>query len=338
MDAYAWHRIATAPEPEPPKRQQQLRELSRSLASTLLPNPYSGPVTSGLTELVNDNMVRPPGSMTIPAVTGPFAAGKTTAVLSWAKRRYREWCPNLDPQALPHWRPDPGLEADFVPVVYLSLVSAAGIKELNSQILTFFGYPSEGTARVTTVRVNQALRRHGVRLLILDDAHMLRLTDRTSRQVLDYLKVINSELGFLQATMLLVCPSEDSTPVLGDPQIRARLRQFDLTPLDISSMHGRQLWQQLLHSAETLLLPHLPRARPGVLTSTHAALMWRRTQGYVGDATRLATAATLRAVAEGTNTITRDQINAVDLSQRAHDAEALLSRRTRANADVARSA
>ncbi|GAA3877743.1 hypothetical protein GCM10022275_27880 [Tessaracoccus defluvii] len=43
----------------------------------------------------------------------------------------------------------------------------------------------EGIARVTSARVNTALRRHGVRLLIVDDVHMLRLTERSGRQVLD---------------------------------------------------------------------------------------------------------------------------------------------------------
>lgn len=59
----------------------------------------------------------------------------------------------------------------------------------------------------------------------------------------------------------------------------------------------------------------------------HAGLIWRRSQGYVGDTARLLAAATHEAGLDGTFALTPDHLRAPMLSSRAHGAELRLSPR-----------
>lgn len=337
MDVGQWHALAfndaaELPAPSPdlssrdePVRQAAIDELELALMGAVLPFPPAITVGSELTRLVRANEVRPAGSKTIAGLSAPFSAGKSTAVTNWAFQHYREWvgqCTVLPPT----WQPEPGMKARLVPVVYLSLLSSAGVKELNAQILSFLGYPGEGIARVTSARVITAMRRHGVKLLIVDDVHMLRLGDRSSRLVLDYLKTLNSELGFLHGTMVFVGPNLEAAEIFEDPQIRGRLRILNLEPAEIASEHGRRAWQQFLHGCEEILLPYLGRAEPGTFSSKHAAYIWHRTQGFVGDTGALLTGAIISCLRRGGRTITREDLVDIELSARALDAQLELER------------
>lgn len=341
MDATQWHELANsirpAPPPVPPdlsSRDEQSRtsaidELELSLESLVLTSVEAVQVSRALTHLVSANTRRMAGSKTIAGITAPFSAGKTTLITEWAYELHREWVEGASNHSYPTWCPEPGITARLVPVVYLSLISSAGVKELNAQILTFLGYPGEGIARVTSGRVNTALRRHGVRLLIFDDAHMLRLDDKSSRLVLDYLKTLNSELGFLHGTMIFVGPELEQTAIFEDPQIRGRLRAFRLDPQEIGSEDGRRNWQHLLKQCEGILLPYLHGSSEGVFSSEHAAFVWHRTQGFIGDVTQLLSAGVINALRRGGRTVTRTDLVDVSLSARAHDAQANLEWRRR---------
>lgn len=339
MDANHWHRLAwqdRAPLAAPSsalqsrdgqERDQAIAGLAESLGSMVLPYPPAISLGSALTRLVDGNRFSPAGSKSIAGVSAPFATGKSTSVTEWAFGRYREWVADVSNRSFPTWQPEQGITARLIPVVYLSLFSSAGVKELNAQILTFLGYPGEGIARVTSARVNTALRRHGVRLLIVDDVHMLRLTERSGRQVLDYLKTLNSELGFLHGTMIFVGPDLAAAPIFEDPQIRSRLRIHDLTPPEIASVEGRRRWQAFLCGCEEILLPYLPGAQEGVLSRQHAGFIWHRTQGFIGDTSALLIGAVIEALRCGRRTITHQDLAAVPLSARAHDQQASLEHR-----------
>ncbi len=341
MDADQWHALAFARSNELPAvsdalsasddeaREMAIDELEGEFAGIALPYPPAERVGTQLTRLIQMNSTKRAGSKTIAGVSAPFAAGKSTAITTWAFNLYRGWVSHVSNRSYPTWQPEPGITARLVPVVYLSLLSSAGVKELNAQILTFLGYPGEGIARVTSARVNTALRRHGVRLLIVDDAHMLRLTDQSSRLVLDYLKTLNSELGFLHGTMVFVGPELQSAPIFEDPQIRGRLRVFNLAPPEIASPEGRRSWQQFLKDYEVLLLPYLRTSQEGVFSSQHAAFIWHRTQGFIGDTTELLCAAVISSLRRGGRTVTREDLVEVPLSARAHDAQAELERLSR---------
>jgi hypothetical protein len=336
MKSHTWHRQAFAapiaqPEPlsehlesTPTDRTTFRLALEGHLRSQFFEFGQTLQVQARLEYALKANSDAPPGSKTILCLDGMNTLGKSTLSKRWGMRKYVEWVGQASPDRLPRWNPLGRVDADFVPVVYATLQSTSAIKELNAQLLTFMGYGTEGVARATTTRVVEAFEKHGARLVILDDLHFLRDRSAWARQVLDYLKFLNSELGELGGTLFLIGAELDQTSLYTDPQIAGRLRVFRLVPFGIGTAEQRAEWQRFLCQAEDAVLPYLPNARDGILSRTHAAYIWRRTQGFMRDVTELIREATLQAATDGTGVITREHLDAVALSVRAQSAEAEL--------------
>lgn len=294
--------------------------LSKAMNAALLHTPDTDGVTEQLDRAVLANRQRPPGAMQMVALTAPFSAGKSTLIKQWGFRVHRAALGDRARHERPTWTPEPGLTADWRPVVYVTLMASSSIKEVNAQILMYLGYPPEGLARTTTTRVLLALRMHGVRVVILDDAHMLRSSSAQNRAVLDYIKFLNTELGDTSnGTVVLVGANLHTTALLDDPQIRARLTTLTIGPLPIDTIEQRSAWQRLLTEAETRQLPYLPAAPPGLFSRIHAQHVWRLTQGFVGEVAKLLTSAILSAFEDHRSEITRDHLTAVPLSDRSID-------------------
>jgi len=335
MDARIWHVQATTPPPEmhppwpdaqvralpPIARRHYLSDVQASFERLVLPRTQTAPVQAGMDRVLRKNTRQAPGAKRMIMLDAPFATGKSTMIKDWAQSLHRSWLGDQLACERPTWKPEPGMTADLVPVVYATLRSASKVKEVNAQILAFLRYPTEGLTRVTTTKVVSALFTHGVRLLIIDDVHMLRTTSIIGRETLDYLKFLNSELGEAGGTMVLVGADLKNGALHADPQIEGRLQRFALAPYEITTPGGQHAWQSFLKDAERILLPYLPGATPGLLAQEHAAYIWQRTQGYVGDTATLLTEALLTAL-DSRSTLTREHLAAVTLSERAHHAEA----------------
>lgn len=336
MDAHDWHRQATTTPPEwpesisyhdydkMPRREQAdyFQRLATAMnAETLVSKPMAA-AQSHLDEVVAANRLRPSGAMQMVALTAPFSAGKSTLIKQWGYRVYRDALGTQTKHDRPTWSPEPGMTADWRPVVYVTLMASSSIKEVNALILLYLGYPPEGLARTTTTRVLHALRMHGVRVVILDDAHMLRSTNAQGRAVLDYIKFLNTELGErCNGTVILVGAHLDNTTILDDPQIRARLTTMTVGAFQITTLDERAAWQELLHTAEQRPLAHLPEAEPGLFVTGLAHYVWQRTQGFVGEVAKLVAGSVLDAFHDRRSSITRDDLDAVTLSERSLDGQ-----------------
>lgn len=297
-------------------------ELATTLPALVVSSVLTDRAQQRLSMQVARNDHRPCGAKSIVGVNAPFAVGKSTFVKAWAQGAYRDLIGSAIAETRPSWQPEPETTADWVPQVYITLRAASKIKDINAAILAFLGYPSEGLIRVTTTRVVKVLAVHGVRLLIVDDVHMLKTAHADGRAVLDYLKFLNTELGELGGTMVLVGAHLEGGPLYQDPQIAGRLDKITLATYEISTPSGRRDWQQFLHGLEELVLPYFDTVRAGILSREHAGLIWRRTQGYVGDTVTLVVAAFLDAFDDGGDSLTRAHLEAVSLSARAAAAEA----------------
>ena len=284
-------------------------------------------VAQQLDQVVRTNRLRPPGAMQMAALSAPFTAGKSTLIKLWALGVYRAAVADQLLTNRPTWSPEPRVSADLRPVVYVMLRAASTVKDVNAQLLLFLGYPPEGLARTTTTRVLHALKMHGVRLVIIDDAHMLRAANALGRQVLDYVKFINTELGEQNGTVVLVGAQLEGTAILDDPQIRGRFTVVRLVPYAIETTEQRRGGQRFLKSAETPVLPYLPGAEPGLFSRVLPQHLWRRTQGFVGDTTKLIAGATLRAIDDRSNRITAEDLDAIPLSERSVDGQIDLAER-----------
>lgn len=343
MHARLWHReCLTPPVLEPaallpgaiPTMSREDRasyadSVRRWLRSKSIVTPDLHHLADLLTDTEEANRQSPPGAKKILVVSGPNGAGKSTAIRKWANNRYRGWIrehTDRDLEGVPFWRPAEFTECDILPVCWVNLHSAARIKDLNSQILSFLGLPPDGVTRAQTGRVSRSFDRHKIRLLVIDDVHLLKTSEKIGREVLDHLKHLNTELGELGGTVLLVGANLDGSELLTDPQIAARLDLHHLDPYPVSTATERRRWQLLLKSMEIELAPYLPNSQPGMLHDQFAGELWKRTQGYLGDLSTILAEATYAAIVDGTFSLTKSHLAVARLSSRAHTEQVLLER------------
>lgn len=334
MDAELWHHQATAamvaaPQPVTAADLDAMNSMGRSayadavraaLRARRVSSPVHNATATAIDHALESALLEPPGARTILALSAPYTAGKSTLIKNWAQDRYRTWAKPTGPTARPRWTPRPGITADLVPVCYLTLLSESRSKDLYTQILSFVGYPASGVERTLALRAVKALQTHGVRLVILDDAHMLRATSVTGRATLNAVKHLNTELGEVGGVLMLVGAELTGGDVLSDPQIRGRLSEHTLAPYEVDTATGRAQWQRFLKNCEDLLLPYLPDETVGLFSSRLAGYLWRRTQGYVGDTTRLLIDATATAIEAGAP-LDHAILDPMWVSQRAQDAQ-----------------
>lgn len=334
MDSHLWHRQAIGkpsvlPEPVTSAELANLTEEARvdyarrvreGLRHQALASPIHDAVSEQMTAALQSASLDPPGARTILSLSAPFAAGKSTMIKRWAQGLHRSWLPEGDHKGLPRWSPSPGILADVIPVNYMTLLADSRGTDLYAQLLSFANADAGGAVRTIVQRAVNALRRHGTRLVIIDDAHMLRTASVTGRATLNAVKHLNTELGELGGVLVLVGANLTGGDVLNDEQIRGRLSQHSFGAYEIDSHAGRHDWQRFLKACEEVLLPYLPFNDAGDFAMKHSAYLWVRTTGYVGDASRLLIDATADALVMGSG-VNRHTLERIALSQRAKDAE-----------------
>jgi hypothetical protein len=120
------------------------------MAGLVLPSVLAQRAAHHLTRLVDRNRLRPPGAKAIGSVSASFAVGKSTFVKDWAQAAYRDLLGPACADPRPTWNPEPGVTADWIPHVYITLRAASKIRDVLAALLLTMGYPSEGLVRVTT--------------------------------------------------------------------------------------------------------------------------------------------------------------------------------------------
>lgn len=334
MESQLWHEQCLAEPPiEPPHlslkqwrsmsdetRHAHIEQLDAWLGHLYLPTAAFAEIEQTLDKTVRDNIVSRSGAKQIIVVTGPNVIGKSTFMLRWAAARYMEWTRTSahDSRGRPVVHLSEGVEADLCPVVWIDLPAAAKINDLNVEILGFFNLPGEGRTRALTHRAIRALHRHRAKVVIVDDAHLLKTDWKGGRDVLDHVKSINTKLGQVSgATLILVGADLEDSDLVNDPQIAGRLTQVSVGPYGADTVKEQTQWQRLVRDLEQLILPHTPAGKPGMLFLNLAGELWFRSQGYIGDLMVLVREATLTASADGTHRITARHLKAVTLSRRA---------------------
>lgn len=332
MDAGSWHHWCTLPEAETPEtwKPHQLvavtdderRVYANRVYAYLRNHPVESPVhtraVTALSDAAEDVYAEPLGARTMLALTAPFSAGKSTLVKTWAAEKYRIWCGQQVSETRPRWFPPSmsDVEADLVPVIYLNLQSDTKSKDLYVQILQYLGRPVSGNIGTLAMEVAKAFSVHGVRLVVIDDAHMLRTHLTQGRATLDAIKATATELGEAGGMLMLVGAWTQSRDLLEDPQIQGRLDLHEFSVYGADSRDQRQDWQLYLRNWELALRPYLPGLQHGLLTSQWAGRVLSRTQGYIGDATACLAAASRAALSQGRVNLAESDLEAARLSKR----------------------
>lgn len=334
MDTYAFHEQATQlPKPPPvveaahlatmsdADHARHVAEVTRWIAGSYLETTLCSGISTAIDVAVTYNEATLPGSKTIVGLSGPNAAGKSTLAHRWSAEYYRRAIEPFPLEGqLPRWTPEQGVRADVAPVVWINLQSNAKIAELDAQILTFLRVGSTGTVRDMTLRTVRALARHRVRLLVIDDVHLLDTRSRSGRGVLDHIKHINTELGEIGGSLVLVGADLHRTELTHDPQIANRLRLLTLSRLAAATREERQAWKELLAGLEPQLSPTLPLTAEGYLAEHLAQPLYERSGGYLGELINVLKHCVIAAAITRSGTITRHHVETAPTSRRqAHD-------------------
>jgi hypothetical protein len=337
MDARIWHNFCVSDIPAEPQpltlrqwktmsdqqRSDHTDRLRRWLAHLYLQTDALTAISEAMTETVQTNAGSPLGAKRVLALTGPNVVGKSTLMMRWGRDSYNRWTSGADhdKRGRPVLHPTEDRETDLCPVAWINLPAGAKIADFDAAILGFFGLPGESRIRISslTTRAVQAAERHQTQVLIVDDAHLLKTDWKGGRDVLDHVKHINTELGLIGATLILVGANLEDGDLVNDPQIAGRLNLQKFPRYGIDTVAEMRVWQGIVRRLEILVRDHLPAGKPGMLYLELPGELWHRTQGYFGDLTDLVSQATLAASNDGTHRILQRHLDRVELSERAEN-------------------
>ncbi|WP_280908409.1 ATP-binding protein [Streptomyces sp. SAI-117] len=233
-------------------------------------------------------------------VTGPAAAGKTTALLEVGRTCH-----------LAHLRKHPapaGRAHQQAPVAYLLVPPGATAKTLATEFARYLGIPV--TTRMTQNQITEAVchtyTAAGVRLVLIDEIHRLNPRTTTGAEATDLLKDLTERI---KATFVYTGIDVTSTPLF--------------TGVRGAQLAGRA---SLITDMENAL--DLTHHTPHTLTR-HATYLHQRTAGRIGSLARLIRQAAITALCDGTERITKKTLDAIPLD---HLAEEANRPRTRPNA------
>lgn len=337
MDADIWHRYCMEeppPEPEALSLKQFRRLPDRELAahveqlSSWMGHFYIQTeellaIERSLTELVRKNSRKPIGAKDLLVLTGENTRGKSTLTQTWARQRYREWIKDyhLDCRGRPVFFPEPATEADYYPIVWCNVPHEGSYQSVvaafDHGILDFFGLPAVGSIRTLTKCVIKALKRHRVRVLVVDDTNILKMTPMASRAILNHIKNINTELGEIGGSMILIGADADKGDLVNDPQLQGRMRLVKFPAYEAETPDEKREYQRVLRGIEDRLLPHLPAGKRGMLCEDLPGYIWARTQGFLGDLGELVREAAIAATLDRSHAILRRHLAEEVLSLRA---------------------
>ncbi|MFJ6691551.1 TniB family NTP-binding protein [Streptomyces sp. NPDC091294] len=301
-----WQHFATTPPPTPPQPGQAPRTPEERLAYHSAFVTVRTPAIDTLARHVRTLMIlgRHQSTTARPSliVTGPAAAGKTTALLHVGRTCHL---------AHTHRNPTPPGHHPQVPVAYVLVPPGATAKTLTAEFARYLGIPV--TTRMTQAQITDAVchtyNTAGVQLVLIDEIHRLNPRTTTGAQAADLLKDLTERI---HATFVYAGIDVTATPLFSGvrgAQLAGRATLITCGPLP--ARHGpTRPFTDVIIDLENAL--DLTAHRPGTL-SRHAAYLHQRTAGRIGSLTRLIRQAAITAITDGTEKITKATLDAVQL-------------------------
>jgi hypothetical protein len=264
-----------------------------------------------LDRLVTSNERRRRGARHGAALDGNPGNGKSTIVSQFG-RQYERRCR----EHYPHELTPEGHE--YLPVLYVNVDALPTIKGLNEAMLTFYGLGPlrHATAQQLTQLVLQCAQLCQTSLIIIDDIHLLELRREADRDANNHLEQLANDLQatFVYAGVGLARSGFMHEVLLGTDaalaQTSRRFRRLPVKPLRRSTPSKRALWLGVLSVFESELV--LLGSKAGDLCG-QADYLWRRTQGVIGSLTQLLTEATAEAIDSGSEQITQELLDSIDI-------------------------
>ncbi|WP_069767024.1 TniB family NTP-binding protein [Streptomyces sp. LUP30] len=293
-----WHRFATTDPPAPPQPGAPARSRDERLTYHSAFVTIRTPAISTLATQVRTLMIlgRHQQATARPSliVTGPAAAGKTTALLHVGRACH-----------LAHTRKNPappGSAHAAVPVAYVLVPPGATAKTLITEFARYVGVPT--TTRMTQTQITDAVchtySQAGVQLVLIDEIHRLNPRTTTGAQAADLLKDLTERL---RATFVYAGIDVTDTPLFSGTrgaQLAGRATLITCGPLP--ARHGtREPFRDVITHHKTGTLPR------------HTTYLHQRTAGRIGSLTRLIRQAAITAICDGTERITKTSLDTIRL-------------------------
>ncbi|MCX4734514.1 TniB family NTP-binding protein [Streptomyces sp. NBC_01363] len=300
-----WQHFATTPPPQPPASGEPERSVEERLAYHSAFVTVRTPAIDTLTTNVRTLMIlgRHQQTTARPSliVTGPAAAGKTTALLHVGRACHL---------AHTHSQPAPaGTTHAAVPVAYVLVPPGATAKGLAAEFARYLGIPV--TARMTQAQITDAVchtYNHAcVRLVLIDEIHRLNPRTTTGAETTDLLKDLTERIGatFVYAGIDVTTTALFSGVRGAQLAGRASLVECGAFP----ARHGtREPFRELIAGVETAL--DLRAHRAGTLPR-HTAYLHQRTAGRIGSLTQLIRQAAITSILDGSERITKQSLEQV---------------------------
>lgn len=309
-----WQHFATTPPLTPPQPGDPPRSLEKRLAYHSQFVTVRTPAIHTLATQVRTLMLLGHHQQTTARpsliVTGPAAAGKTTALLEVGRTCH-----------LAHIRKHPappGHAHQQAPVAYLLVPPGATAKTLATEFARYLGIPV--TTRMTQTQITEAVchtyTAAGVRLVLIDEIHRLNPRTTTGAEATDLLKDLTERI---KATFVYTGIDVASTPLftgVRGAQLAGRASLITCGPLPARHGHTRPFTDLITDMENALDLTH---HTPGTLTR-HATYLHQRTAGRIGSLARLIRQAAITALCDGTERITKKALDAIPLDHLAEEA------------------
>ncbi|MFJ7257810.1 TniB family NTP-binding protein [Streptomyces sp. NPDC098085] len=302
-----WQQFTTTPPPAPPEPGTPPRSTEERLAYHSAFITLRTPVIDTLATSVRTLMIlgRHQTMTARPSliVTGPAAAGKTTALLHVGRACHL---------AHTHRNPTPPGSAHApVPVAYVLVPPGATAKTLATEFARYLGVPV--TAWMTQAQITDAVchtyQQASVRLVLIDEIHRLNPRTTTGAQTADLIKDLTERI---HATFVYAGIDVTTTALFSSvrgAQLAGRASLIECRPLP--ARHGtHEPFKELIAGLEDAL--DLQQHRPGALPR-HVAYLHQRTAGRIGSLTRLVRQAAITAILDRTERITKQSLDQVPL-------------------------
>jgi hypothetical protein len=285
---------------------ERLRHHSRFTIKT----PLMKEIHDDLLRLARTNLHRPPGARPGAVVDGLGALGKTTILVEFGRLFEREIRTQFE---IGH-----GDDDEFIPVCYVSLPATASIRALNASIAEFYGLsvPTRTTAEQLTHTIKTLARRCNTALFLIDEVHYLNMRNEGDRKVNNHLKHLANGIS---ATFVYAGIGLRQRGFLGEgnrgadvamSQTQRRFRHYEVAPFQIGTAESGREWKSLVKTLERELI--LFRQPPGSLVALHRYL-FDRTGGVIGSITELIRQAANLAIESGSERITEDLLDRIEL-------------------------
>ena len=193
--------------------------------------------------------------------------------------------------------PPPQAEAETLPVVAMQMPSDPSVSRFYALLLTTLGVPLAGRRKVVDLEAMalRVLRAVGMKVLVIDELHnMLAGNSSVRREFLNLLRFLGNEL---RVPLVGVGTHEAYLAIRSDDQLENR---FEPVPLPVWQ-EGPELLALLASYAASFPL----RRRSALDQPALAAYILARTEGTIGEITRLLTQAAIAAIDSGEEAITR---------------------------------